>query len=92
MTARSLSHIPGWLGTGLLAGFVGFVIAASFNNPFLFTRVSAVAFPMIGFGLALAQRARAPATAAEPGATEELAAIVEPESTSGKVATEASHP
>ena len=69
MTARSLSRIPGWLGTGLLAGFVGFVIAASFNNPFLFIRVSAVAFPMIGVGLAIAERARAPTTE-EPVATD----------------------
>ncbi len=60
-TARSLARIPGWLGTGLLGGFLAYVVAASFNNPFLFIRVSAVAFPVIGVGLALAARARAPA-------------------------------
>lgn len=62
VTARSLARIPGWLGTGLLAGFAGYVVAATFNNPFLFLRVSAVAFSMIGVGLALAERARAPAS------------------------------
>ncbi len=61
-TARSLARIPGWLGTGLLAGFLGYVVAASFNNPFIFIRVSAVVFSMVGVGLALAERARAPAT------------------------------
>ena len=60
-TAWSLARIPGWLGTGLLGGFLAYVVAASFNNPFLFIRVSAVAFPMFGVGLALAARARAPA-------------------------------
>jgi len=59
-TARSLARIPGWLGTGLLAGFAGYVVAATFNNPLLFVRVSAVAFALIGVGLALAERARAP--------------------------------
>ncbi len=57
-TARSLARIPGWLGTGLLAGFLGWVIAASFNNPLLFIRVSAVAFSVVGVGLALAERSR----------------------------------
>ena len=40
----TLARVPGWLGTGILAGFLGYVIAASFNNPLLFVRVSAVAF------------------------------------------------
>lgn len=62
-TAWSLARIPGWLGTGLLAGFLAYVVAASFNNPFLFIRVSAVAFSAIGVGLALAERARAPTPA-----------------------------
>ena len=61
-TGATLARVPGWLGTGLLAGFLGYVLAASFNNPLLFVRVSAVAFPIIGVGLALAHRARAPAT------------------------------
>jgi O-antigen ligase len=60
-TAATLARAPGWPGTGLTAGFLGYVLAASFNNPLLFVRVSAVAFPIVGVGLALAQRARAPA-------------------------------
>jgi len=65
-TAVTLARVPGWLGTGILAGFLGYVIAASFNNPLLFVRISAVAFTIVGVGLALAQRARAPATATIP--------------------------
>ena len=53
----TLARVPGWLGTGILAGFLGYVIAASFNNPLLFVRVSAVAFTIVGVGLALAERA-----------------------------------
>lgn len=59
-TVRSMSRVPGWLGTGLLGGFAAYVVAATFNNPLLFVRVSAIAFPLIGIGLALAARARAP--------------------------------
>ena len=70
-TTWSLAQVPGWLGTGLLAGFLGYVIAASFNNPLLFVRVSAVAFSIIGVGLALAERARAPTHTEEPLAIEE---------------------
>jgi O-antigen ligase/polysaccharide polymerase Wzy-like membrane protein len=65
-TAITLTRVPGWLGTGILAGFLGYVIAASFNNPLLFVRVSAVAFTIVGVGLALAERARAPATTSDP--------------------------
>lgn len=65
-TGVTLARVPGWLGTGILAGFVGYVIAASFNNPLLFVRVSAVAFTIVGIGLALAERARAPATGSDP--------------------------
>jgi O-antigen ligase/polysaccharide polymerase Wzy-like membrane protein len=64
-TARSLARLPGWLGTGLLAGFLGWVIAASFNNPLLFIRVSTVAFSVVGVGLALATHRRTPGP--EPG-------------------------
>lgn len=62
-TTHSLNRIPGWLGTGLTAGFLGYVVAASFNNPLLFLRVSAVAFPIFGVGLAIAARHRAVARA-----------------------------
>ena len=55
-------RVPGWLGTGVLAGWLAYVIAASFNNPLLFVRVSAVAFAIAGVGLrsgrACAARAR----------------------------------
>jgi O-antigen ligase len=57
--ARAMARIPGWLGTGLLGGWVAFVVAATFNNPFLFVRVTTVAFAMIGVGLALSEQARA---------------------------------
>lgn len=65
-TAATLVRVRGWLGTGILAGFLGYVIAASFNNPLLFVRVSAVAFAIVGVGLALAERAGAPPTTAHP--------------------------
>ena len=68
-TAITLTRVPGWLGTGVLAGWIAYVIAASFNNPLLFVRVSAVAFAITGVGLALAERARAPAMS-EPDSEE----------------------
>ena len=83
----SLARIPGWLGTGLLAGFLGYVVAASFNNPFLFIRVSAVAFSMVGVGLALAERARAPATIEEPDPTDEPSTTEEPATVAEPAAT-----
>lgn len=52
-----LARVKGWLGTGLLAAFAGWAIAATFNNPFLFIQVSLVAFTLAGTGLALAVRA-----------------------------------
>ena len=76
-TAVTLARVPGWLGTGILAGFLGYVIAASFNNPLLFVRVSAVAFGIVGVGLALAERARAAATAADP-AVEDIESADDP--------------
>ena len=63
--ARSMARISGWLGTGLLGGWAAFVVAATFNNPFLFVRVTTIAFAMIGVGLALAERARAARAAPE---------------------------
>ncbi len=51
-----LARVPGWLGTGTLAGFLAFVLAASFNNPFLFIQVSLVAFTIVGTGLAWGRR------------------------------------
>jgi hypothetical protein len=54
------------VASGILAGAMGYFLMASFNNPFLFVSVSAVAFSMIGFGLAQAHNPEAevePATA-----------------------------
>src|SRR4029079_8799391 len=65
-TGVTLARVPGWLGTGILAGFLGYVIAASFNNPLLFVRVSAVAFGVAGGGLALAEHDRHPTALADP--------------------------
>ncbi len=45
-----LARIPGWLGTGILAAFLSYVIAASFNNPLLFIQVSIVVFTIVGTG------------------------------------------
>jgi O-antigen ligase len=64
--AITLARAPGWLGSGILAGFLGYVIAASFNNPLLFVRVSAVAFGIVGVGLALAEHARASRVGVDP--------------------------
>jgi hypothetical protein len=57
-----------WLGrrrdpiaTGLLAGTAGYFLMASFNNPLLFTQISAVAFTAMGFGLAWSVRRADPA-------------------------------
>jgi O-antigen ligase len=48
---RELARRPGWIGAGLLAGAVGYWLAAMFNNPLLFIQVSATAFVYAGFGL-----------------------------------------
>lgn len=49
---RRLGRVPGWFGTGLIAAFLSYVIAASFNNPLLFIQVSIVAFTISGTGFA----------------------------------------
>jgi O-antigen ligase len=59
---RELSRRPGWIGSGLLAGAIGYWLAAMFNNPLLFIQVSAMAFVFFGYGLA----APVPAEAAIP--------------------------
>ena len=45
-----LARVPGWLGTGILAAFLSYVIAASFNNPLLFIQISIVVFTIVGTG------------------------------------------
>lgn len=46
----------GWETAAFLAAFLGFAVAASFNNPFLFIHVGASAFTLLGTGLAIARR------------------------------------
>jgi hypothetical protein len=48
---RESARRPGWIGAGLLAGTIGYWLAAMFNNPLLFIQVSAVAFVFAGYGL-----------------------------------------
>jgi O-antigen ligase len=48
---RGLARRPGWLGSGLLAGAIGYWLAAMFNNPLLFIQVSAMTFVFAGYGL-----------------------------------------
>ena len=67
-TLSWLSHGRGALAAGILAGTIGYFTMASFNNPFLFIEVSAVVYPLIGYGLVWAARSRpsAPIAAEEP--------------------------
>jgi O-antigen ligase len=44
------------IGSAILAGAAGYFLMASFNNPLLFVQISAVAFTIVGFGLAVATR------------------------------------
>jgi O-antigen ligase len=60
-----LGRFPGWLGTAFIAAFASIVLAASFNNPFLFLQVSAISYTIVGTGLALAARSRRLAARAE---------------------------
>jgi O-antigen ligase len=52
--AVRLAKGPGWLAAGALGGFVAWALTATFNNPFLFLQVSAIALTvagvMVGFG------------------------------------------
>lgn len=57
VTAIVLARRRDALGTGLFGAWVSFVLAASFNNPFLFNAVTIVAFGAAGAGLALARLA-----------------------------------
>ena len=41
-----------WLGAGILAAFVGWCVAATFNNPFGYVQVNALIFTIVGTGLA----------------------------------------
>jgi O-antigen ligase len=54
----ALSRLPGWRGTALMASWAAIVLAASFNNPFLFLQVSVISFAIVGTGLALTAQSR----------------------------------
>jgi O-antigen ligase/polysaccharide polymerase Wzy-like membrane protein len=58
LTMRDLGRLHGWRGTAFLSAFASIVLAASFNNPFLFLQVSAISYAIVGTGLALAARSR----------------------------------
>jgi hypothetical protein len=60
---RELARRPGWIGAGLLAGAIGYWLAAMFNNPLLFIQVSAMAFVFAGYGLAAPVEGERPADA-----------------------------
>jgi uncharacterized membrane protein YqjE len=64
-TVRELASVPGWLGVGILGAFLSLVLAACFNNPFLFNQVTIPAVVIAGSGVALAATARA-AVVTEP--------------------------
>ena len=55
------------LARGILAGTFGYFLMASFNNPFLFIQVSAIALTAIGYGLAQSSRRGDHAEAAAAG-------------------------
>jgi O-antigen ligase/polysaccharide polymerase Wzy-like membrane protein len=55
VTAWTLARKPGWLDTATLGAFLSLVLAASFNNPFLFNQVTIPAFVVAGTGVALSR-------------------------------------
>jgi O-antigen ligase len=58
-TAVALARVPGVVGAASLAGFAGWAIAATFNNPTLFIQVGLVAMAVTGAGVGVAWRSRA---------------------------------
>jgi O-antigen ligase len=56
-TLLGMARRRGWLETGLLASFLAFCLAASFNNPFLFNQVTIPAFIVAGTGIGLTRKA-----------------------------------
>lgn len=47
-----LARGPGWIGVGAFGAFIGWALAASFNNPTIYIQVSVIAFTVVGTGLA----------------------------------------
>lgn len=70
----ALARAPGWLGVGALGAFVGWAITATFNNPFLFLQVNAIAFTLAGIMIGLNART----AAAEAPVPVEVVATTEP--------------
>ena len=92
-TLSWLSHGRGAVVAGILAGTIGYFTMATFNNPFLFIQVSAVVFPLIGYGLVQAarDRDRGPADQEEPPA-DARAAAASPSATSATKIEDAPDP
>jgi hypothetical protein len=51
LVGAALYRTRGWVASGALGAFVGWVVAASFNNPLLFIQVTAIIFTVVGIGL-----------------------------------------
>jgi hypothetical protein len=64
-TAGMLAVARGVVATGALGGFLGFVVAATFNNPFLYVQVLTIACTIVGIviGRELVSAARPPVRA-----------------------------
>jgi hypothetical protein len=59
-TAATLALERGALASGILGGFLGFAVAASFNNPFLYVQVLAIAGTILGIGIGRRLRGERP--------------------------------
>lgn len=66
--ARTINRRRDWLGSALLASFVSIVLAASFNNPFLYNQVMIPAFVVAGTGIALGAASTGKGRATRPAA------------------------
>ena len=55
VTTATLARRRDWLQIGILGAFLSFVLAAAFNNPFLFNQVTIPAFIVAGTGIALSR-------------------------------------
>lgn len=65
-TFAALNRRKDWLGTAVTASFVSIVLAACFNNPFLYNQVMIPAFVVTGSGLGLAEHFRRSADRGSP--------------------------
>lgn len=79
--AWRLARLPGWLAAGALGALIGWAVTATFENPFLFLQVNAIAFTIAGITLGLGRRgtlADEPAPAGESAPAEEPALTDQP--------------